>query len=302
MLDVLISYDFHSWGKTIFPNFERQILLIFFIGLHGSLFQLLVTLRYLAKGYFFSEVGDLHGVSRSSVCRCIQQVISAINRNLNNITFPTSLHDLAATKQKFHRVAGIPNVVGAVDGTLIPIQAPSENSQTYVCRKGYHAVNIQAVVDSSLRFTNVNAKWPGSTHDATVFDNSSLKDHLATNKPGWLLGDSGYPLREYLITPKNNPQTAQELRFNGAHSRTRICVERAFGLLKARFRSGGVLPFRPGKCMEVVVVCAKLHNLCLDLKIPFDNEKEEVDIDEDPQTLYPEGNNQQCRQRIIAMF
>ena len=52
------------------------------------------------------------------------------------------------------------------------------------------------------RFTNVNAKWPGSTHDATVFDNSSLKDHLATNKPGWLLGDSGYPLREYLITPK----------------------------------------------------------------------------------------------------
>jgi hypothetical protein len=62
------------------------------------------------------------------------------------------LHDLAATKQKFHRVAGIPNVIGAVDGTLIPIQAPSENPQTYVCRKGYHAVNIQAVVDSSLKF------------------------------------------------------------------------------------------------------------------------------------------------------
>ncbi|XP_052261620.1 putative nuclease HARBI1 isoform X1 [Dreissena polymorpha] len=114
--------------------------------------KLLVTLRYLAKGDFYSEVGDLHGVSRSSVCRCIQQVISAINRNLNNITFPTSLHDLAATKQKFHRVAGIPNVIGAVDGTLIPIQAPSENPQTYVCRKGYHAVNIQAVVDSSLKF------------------------------------------------------------------------------------------------------------------------------------------------------
>ncbi|KAH3691403.1 hypothetical protein DPMN_194037 [Dreissena polymorpha] len=54
--------------------------------------------------------------------------MSVINRNLNNITFPTSLHDLAATKQKFHdRVAGIPNAIGAVDGTLIPIQAPSEN-------------------------------------------------------------------------------------------------------------------------------------------------------------------------------
>ncbi|KAH3702648.1 hypothetical protein DPMN_077674 [Dreissena polymorpha] len=54
--------------------------------------------------------------------------------------------------------------------------------------------------------------------------------------------------------------------------------------------------------MEEVVVCSKLHNLCLDLKIPFDNEEEEVDINEDPHNLYVEGNNQQCRQRIIAMF
>ena len=36
--------------------------------------QLLITLRYLAKGDFFSEIADLHGVSRSSVCRSIKQV------------------------------------------------------------------------------------------------------------------------------------------------------------------------------------------------------------------------------------
>lgn len=33
--------------------------------------QVLVTLRYLSKGDFFSEVGDLHGISRPSVSRII---------------------------------------------------------------------------------------------------------------------------------------------------------------------------------------------------------------------------------------
>ena len=35
-------------------------------------FQVLVTLRYLGKGSFFSECGDLHGISKSSVCRAVE--------------------------------------------------------------------------------------------------------------------------------------------------------------------------------------------------------------------------------------
>ena len=48
-------------------------------------------------------------------------------------------------------MARVPNVLGAVDGTLIKILAPSKNEQSYVCRKGFHALNVQAVADSSLR-------------------------------------------------------------------------------------------------------------------------------------------------------
>ena len=39
-------------------------------------------------------------------------------------------------------------LIGAVDGTLEPIIAP------YVCRKGYHAINVQGVVDADLRLLN----------------------------------------------------------------------------------------------------------------------------------------------------
>lgn len=48
--------------------------------------------------------------------------------------------------------ARFPNVLGAVDGTLIKIQAPSENEPSYVWRKGFHALNVQTVSDASLRY------------------------------------------------------------------------------------------------------------------------------------------------------
>lgn len=48
--------------------------------------------------------------------------------------------------------ARFPNVLGAVDGTLIKIQAPSENEPSYVCRKGFHALNVQTVSDASFRY------------------------------------------------------------------------------------------------------------------------------------------------------
>jgi hypothetical protein len=51
----------------------------------------------------------------------------------------------------FYRIARIPGVLGAVDGTLIPILAPSEDEYAYVCRKGFHALNVQAVVSYDMR-------------------------------------------------------------------------------------------------------------------------------------------------------
>lgn len=36
-------------------------------------------------------------------------------------------------------------------------------------------MNVQAVCDAHLRFMNVVARWPGSTHDATIFNNSTLR-------------------------------------------------------------------------------------------------------------------------------
>ena len=88
-----------------------------------------------------------------------------------------------------------------------------------------------------FRFTNLVAKWPGSVHDSFILSNSGVPTYMEQQlmKNSWLLGDSGYPLKKWLMTPKTNPNE-QEKRFNIAHARTRNVIERAFGVLKSRFR------------------------------------------------------------------
>ena len=67
--------------------------------------------------------------------------------------FPSTNEELKQVKNGFHSIANFPNVAGAIDGTLIPIQGmASEDESSFVCRKGFHAINVQAVVDSELRY------------------------------------------------------------------------------------------------------------------------------------------------------
>ncbi|KAK3086191.1 hypothetical protein FSP39_015880 [Pinctada imbricata] len=155
---------------------------------------------------------------------------------MNNIKFPTSQEEFRNIKEGFYRIAEFPNVIGAIDGTLIPILAPGEDEEAYVCRKNFHAINVQAICESNLRFTNVVCRWPGATHDAFVLSQSKIPEHLEGTLEGWLLGDSGYPLKKWLMTPLANPVLEKEIKYNQAHIKTRNTIERAFGVLKSRFR------------------------------------------------------------------
>jgi hypothetical protein len=51
---------------------------------------------------------------------------------------------------QFYRLARFPDVMGDIDGTLLKIQAPKHQEASFVCRKNYHALNVQAIADSSM--------------------------------------------------------------------------------------------------------------------------------------------------------
>lgn len=173
--------------------------------------------------------------------------------------------------KEFYEIAGFPKVIGAIDGTLIPIRTPYENEHLYVCHKGYHAINVMAVCDANLAFTNVVAKWHGAAHDSAVFNSSMLQIHLESGGggEGWLLGDRGYALTPYVMTPFRPDKVATngEKNYQKSHTKTRNVIERCFGVLKQRFRcidfSGGAMQFRPSRCCKIILATAVLHNMCI---------------------------------------
>ncbi|KAK0139253.1 putative nuclease HARBI1 [Merluccius polli] len=70
-----------------------------------------------------------------------------------------------------------PSVIGCIDGTHIPITAPSHNEE-YVNRKSIHIIHVQIIRDAAYIISNAEAKWPGSVHDARIYRESNLSKRV----------------------------------------------------------------------------------------------------------------------------
>ena len=157
----------------------------------------------------------------------------------------------------------------------VAIKCPNRNEHAYVNRKGFHSINVQCICDANMMFLDAVVKYPGSAHDSFIFGQSQIKERLLTGDFGdkWLLGDSGYALRSYLLTPYLSCNSQGERNFNRSHKRTRVQIERSFGILKSRFlclshKVSGPLPFVPEKCCKVILACIILHNKARKSNLP----------------------------------
>ncbi|XP_059915803.1 putative nuclease HARBI1 [Gadus macrocephalus] len=271
--------------------------------------QVLTTLGFLATGAFQRELADRSGVCQSTLSRAMPAVWDGIIRMSSRyIKFPYNAVEQAHIKAQFAATAGFPNVIGAVDCTHIAIKAPSQDEFVYVNRKHFHSINVQVICDAQMQLLNIVARWPGSTHDSFILTNSMVRNRLeaGTVRDGWLLGDRGYPLRTWLMTPLTNPNTDQERRYNDLHSRTRIIVERAIGLLKGRWRcldrSGGMLLYRPEKVCPIVMACGVLHNVAHRHGIPLPEQHNPPleEPDAGPVNCNPPRGAIRARQNVIS--
>jgi len=166
--------------------------------------QLCIALQFYATGTFQQTVGDTLNISQSSVSKIVKAVSVALARKREQfIKFDTD--DIHGRKQDFYQLAEFPNCIGAIDCTHIKISKPQEDPELYINRKGYYSINVQAVCDAKLKFTDVVARWPGSVHDSRVFNESAIKESFENGAHnGLLLGDAGYACMPYLLTPLLN--------------------------------------------------------------------------------------------------
>ena len=102
----------------------------------------------------------------------------------------------------FQQIAGMSKVVGAVDGSHIPMIAPAYDEYAYVNRKQFHSINTQDICDAKLVFQDFVARWPRSHHDPFILQSSFVYDRFENDEFGdcWRLEDSGHPLNKGLIS------------------------------------------------------------------------------------------------------
>ncbi|GBL85681.1 Putative nuclease HARBI1 [Araneus ventricosus] len=236
--------------------------------------QVLIALRFYAVASMQLAIADIFEVSQPTVSRVVHRVSEAIASLLPAyIYLPVNKEECKEVSKKFFDIAGFPSVIGALDCTFVRIVSPGgEDAERFRCRKNYFALNVQTIVDSDLVIRNVVARWPGSTHDSTIFNNSAACLTLQSNslfRNYHLLGDSGYGLEKYLLTPFGNPRSPAEVRYNKSHVLTRNTVERKYGILKRRFPCLSIgLNCHIERVPAIIVACCVLHNLAIRLADP----------------------------------
>ncbi|XP_072042982.1 putative nuclease HARBI1 [Amphiura filiformis] len=170
-------------------------------------------------------------------------------------------------------VAGFPQVVSAVDCTHVLMKGAKygDNAYAYVDRNRNKSINVQLMCNSAFRITNVVARWPGSSHDSRILRHSTIGQEFdAGRRDGILIGDGGYGLKPWLLTPISQPRTPAEYAYNRAHPRTRVFIEQVNGQIKSKFMCLKIgIRSSPKEACRTIVACTVLFNIAKELQEPF---------------------------------
>ncbi|KAL0829190.1 hypothetical protein ABMA28_004027 [Loxostege sticticalis] len=144
--------------------------------------KVLCALNFFGHGSYQSPVGENvnMNMSQPSVSRCIAEVTEALNHPEvfdQWVKFPSTFQELNQIVRDFYSTYGLPGVIGCLDCThcaIVPSDTINFDERSYVNRKNYHSINTQLICDANLKIINVNALFPGSTHDCHIWNSSRV--------------------------------------------------------------------------------------------------------------------------------
>ncbi|CAF4891055.1 unnamed protein product [Pieris macdunnoughi] len=232
----------------------------------------LLTIWILATPESFRSVADRFGLCKTITYSAFKEIVHILANLLPQFVRWPDAQECEVIEAGFRsRREGFPGIIGAIDGCHIEIIQPPGNANDYYNRKGTHSIILQGTCDHNGKFIDVLIGRPGRAHDASVFRTSTLYNRLTSEDPllppnQHILGDSAYPLMLNVLTPfkDNGHLSPQQIRYNVKHASIRSIIERAFGLLKGKFRRLRYLDVKSVD-MGIVVISAActLHNFLL---------------------------------------
>ena len=247
-----------------------------------------VCIWRLATGEPLRLVSKKFGLGISTCHKLVLEVCSAIRTVLmpKYLQWPDE-ESTRRIKDEYEATSGIPNVVGSMYTTHIPIIAPKISVAAYFNKrhternqKTSYSITVQGVVDPKGGFTDVCIGWPGSMPDDQVLEKSALfqRANQGLLKGVWIVGGSGYPLMDWVLVPYTQQHlTWTQHAFNEKTGEIQRIAKDAFARLKGRW---SCLQKRTEvKLQDLPVVlgaCCVLHNICelrneeMDPELKFD--------------------------------
>lgn len=240
--------------------------------------------RFLSTGIAFRSLAFSARIAHNTIADIVYETCDAIWDKLVSRHMPILTTDmLRETSQEFENIWNFPNCVGAIDGKHIRMKCPASSGSQFYNYKNYFSIHLQAIVDAKYKFMTVDIGAYGRQSDSNVLTNSNIFTYLEAGTfplppprqflnsnitlPYVLLGDQGYPLKEYLMRPypTDMRMCPQKEIFNYRLSRARRCVECAFGILVSKWRCLKTeLQVDPHHADKIVKTACLLHNIIID--------------------------------------
>ncbi|KAI5634404.1 DDE superfamily endonuclease domain-containing protein [Phthorimaea operculella] len=134
--------------------------------------KVLAALAYFATGKYQKTIGGKSDPAISSyfVSASVMQVTQALNHPTivkKYIHFPHLREERDVIKARFYMKYGMPNVIGCIDCTHVPIPKPEEDLKSHF-NKSYHSKKVQIICDSDLTILSVDPSPGSHSHDGIL--------------------------------------------------------------------------------------------------------------------------------------
>lgn len=275
-------FDVTRFSKDQFNALLQQLV---DCGLEGTDYcppamKLTVFLVIVSQGASFRLCRELFSTSNRTISTHFHEVLDIIVNAVYKCEVRPARDEIpAAIANNLKFTPFFDQCRGALDGTHIPISIPRGDGVSQVPwrnRKGFISQNVLGVVDFEMNFVYARAGHEGSSNDTFVFQSAVSDGFRCTRSDTYYLADGGYNINHGMLrTPftrtryhlkewsnaSQKPQNAREL-YNLRHASLRNVVERAFGVLKSRFKilTQTRLGFSIATQRDVVYACIALHN------------------------------------------
>lgn len=185
------------------------------VGLYRAV---VLTLVYVRQNMSQATVGDLFGVSQSTVSRVVRAMLPLMGEAL-------CLHVPDLTQAVRGRLV-------LVDGTDVPTGNRAGHAENYSGKRRRAGLNLQVAGDTNGSLLGVSAPLPGSMHDRKAFAECDWED-LLENTP--TIADPAYQGTR-AITPRKKPKggelSGNDTANNKEISSLRSAIERCIAHVK----------------------------------------------------------------------